>query len=71
MMEVIMNNLEASQEAEAAGGAAAGGVAKNESGLGSETLFNMMAAYCDKGEAKDAIKKANGVFGFDITLKKG
>jgi len=79
MMEVIMNNLEAAKEAEeaaaASGGAAAGGAAasvpKNESGLASETIFNMMGAYCKMGQAGDAIKKANATFGFDVTLKKG
>jgi len=82
MMEVIMNNLEAAKEAEEAaaasapaGGAATGGAAivipKNESGLASETIFNMMGAYCAMGEGKEAVKKANAVFGFDVTLKKG
>jgi len=82
MMEVIMNNLEASKEAEeaaaasapAGGAAAAGGaikIAKNESGLASESIFNMMGAFCDMGEGKDAVKKANATFGFDVTLKKG
>ena len=74
-----MNNLEAAKEAEdaaaASGGAAAGGAAasvpKNESGLASETIFNMMGAYCKMGQAGDAIKKANATFGFDVTLKKG
>jgi hypothetical protein len=31
----------------------------------------MMNAFCEMGEAGDAIKKANATFGFDITLKKG
>jgi len=74
MMEVIMNNLEAAQEAAAAGAPAAGGavnIPKNESGLASETIFNMMGAYCAMGEGGDAVKKANATFGFDVTLKKG
>ena len=74
MMEVIMNNLEAAQEAAAAGAPAAGGavnIPKNESGLASETIFNMMGAYCDMGQGADAVKKANATFGFDVTLKKG
>jgi 3-hydroxyacyl-CoA dehydrogenase/3a,7a,12a-trihydroxy-5b-cholest-24-enoyl-CoA hydratase len=78
MMEVIMNNLEAAKEAEekaaASGGAAAGGevkVAANKSGLASETIFNMMGAYCEMGQGKDAVAKCKAKFGFDITLKKG
>lgn len=31
----------------------------------------MMGAFCEMGEAAEAIKKANATFGFDITLKKG
>jgi hypothetical protein len=73
MMEVIMNNLEAEKEAEEKAQAAGGSVkvAENKSGLASESIFNMMGAYCTMGEAKDAVKKCNAVFGFDITLKKG
>lgn len=49
-----MNNLEAVKEAEEAaaksgGSAPSGGAAnvpKNESGLASETIFNMMGVYC-------------------------
>lgn len=78
MMEVIMNNLEAAKEAEekaaASGGAASGGavkVAANKSGLASETIFNMMGAYCEMGQGTEAVKKCKAKFGFDITLKKG
>lgn len=71
-----MTNLEAAQEAEAAGSPAAGAagsvnVPKNESGLASETIFNMMGAYCAMGEGASAVKTANATFGFDVTLKKG
>jgi len=68
MMEVIMNNLEATKEAEEAAaasapaGGAAAGVPKNESGLASETIFNMMGAYCDQGEGASAVKTANATF---------
>lgn len=51
-----MNNLEAAKEAEekaaASGGSADGGAVKlpaNKSGLASESIFNMMGAYCAMG----------------------
>jgi hypothetical protein len=31
----------------------------------------MMGAYCEMGQGAEAVKKANGTFGFDVVLKKG
>lgn len=67
-MAVVMTNLEnkANQKAAAKPAAAAGG-----SGLKSEGIFNMMAAYLEGGHGKALIPKVDAIFSFQITTKKG
>ena len=72
MMATVMNNIEAKQQAKAAAAAAAAPAAKKSStGLKSEGIFGMMAAYLEGGHGKDLIPKVDSVFGFQITTKKG
>jgi len=66
MMEVVMNNIEKAKAQEAAGGSS-----EPSSGLISESIFNMMKVFLDRGEGKHLIKKVNALYGFDITKKKG
>ena len=37
----------------------------------SQTIFEMMKIFLERGEGKDLVKKVNSVFGFDILAKKG
>jgi len=74
LMSVIMTNLEAKQEAKkaaAASGASAGAAAAGGSGLKSEGIFGMMAAYLEAGHGKALIPKVDAIFAFNITTKKG
>jgi len=68
MMEVIMTNMEKEKEREAAAAQAA---PANKSGLASEGIFNMMGAYLDAGNGKEAVAKVKAVLGFHILKKKG
>ena len=61
-MAVVMTNLENKATAKAAAKPAA--AAANSSGLKSEGIFNMMAAYLEGGHGKALIPKVDAIFGF-------
>lgn len=60
-MATVMTNLENKANAKAAAKPAA---AANSSGLKSEGIFNMMAAYLEGGHGKALIPKVDAIFGF-------
>ena len=69
-----MVNLEKQKEADEAAaksGGGGGGLPANKSGLQSENIFNLMAAFLAAGHGADVIKKVNGTFGFNVLKKKG
>eukprot|EP00356_Strombidium_inclinatum_P009102 CAMPEP_0170488198 /NCGR_PEP_ID=MMETSP0208-20121228/6809_1 /TAXON_ID=197538 /ORGANISM="Strombidium inclinatum, Strain S3" /LENGTH=454 /DNA_ID=CAMNT_0010762703 /DNA_START=29 /DNA_END=1393 /DNA_ORIENTATION=- len=72
MLEIVMNNLDNIKEAAAkeAAAAPAGGSFTNKSGLVSETIFEIMKIFLERGEGKDLIAKVGAVYGFDIVTKK-
>jgi len=73
MMATVMSNIEAKQQARSAAAATGGAsaAASGGSGLKSEKIFNMMAAYLVGGNGKALIPKVDAIFGFQITTKKG
>jgi len=72
MMATVMTNLEKKQQAKAASAAkSATPAASSGSGLKSEKIFGMMAAYLAAGHGKALIPKVDAIFGFQITAKKG
>lgn len=72
-MATVMTNIEKKQQAKAAKAAAGGAAAASSggSGLKSEKIFAMMAAYLAGGHGKALIPKVDSIFGFNITAKKG
>lgn len=71
MMEMVMSNMEADREAAEAAATAEPAAPVNKSGLGSESIFNLMGMFLSKGEGASAIKTCKAVYGFNILLKKG
>ena len=72
-MATVMTNLEAKQQAKSAAAAAGASAAapSGGSGLKSEKIFAMMAAYLAGGHGKALIPKVDSIFAFQITTKKG
>jgi len=72
MMATVMTNLEAKQASRAAAASAGASAAPSGgSGLKSEKIFAMMAAYLQGGHGKALIPKVDSIFSFQITTKKG
>lgn len=71
MMEMVMSNMEAEREAAEKAGPAESAAPVNKSGLGSESIFNLMGMYLSKGEGASAVKTCKAIYGFNILLKKG
>ena len=73
MLATVMTNLEAKQKQKSAAAASGGSAAASGggSGLKSENIFNMMAAYLAGGNGAALIPKVDAIFGFQITAKKG
>jgi len=70
MLEIVMNNLENIKAAQQAPAAVAASTFTNKSGYVSETIFELMKIFMERGEGKHLVSKVNAVYGFDITAKK-
>lgn len=71
LMGIVMTNFEKKQAAKQSAAASTVAGAAKSSGLKSEGIFNMMAAYLAGGHGKALIPKVDAIFGFQITEKKG
>jgi len=69
LLELVMTNLENLKNNSAP--ASGGSTFTNESGLISESIFEIMKIFLERGEGKHLPPKINAVFGFDILKKKG